>query len=124
MTKILIIDDDSAACGYLEEFFAMRKCTVQTAQSGKDGLKAVKSFRPDIVLLDYRMDDLNGIEVLKKIKEKKPDQSVIMITVASEPDVMEEAKKLGADDFIKKPFSMKYLEGTVSKKVSELARQK
>jgi DNA-binding NtrC family response regulator len=124
MARLLVIDDDKQTCDYLKDFFTLRKCDVSTAISGKEGLSILKKQRPDIVLLDVKMEGMDGLEVLKEIKKLNKDIKVIMITVASDEKTKQEAEKLGADDFIKKPLNISYLEGTVSRKVSELTREK
>jgi DNA-binding response OmpR family regulator len=124
MARLLVIDDDKQTCDYLKDFFTLRKCIVSTAISGKEGLSILKKQKPDIVLLDVKMEEMDGLEVLKEIKKINKDIKVIMITVASDERTRQKAKELGADDFIKKPLNISYLEGTVSRKVSELTKEK
>ena len=124
MAKILVIDDDQDTCDFLKDFFQQRKCQVLTANSGEAGLSVVKKERPDIVLLDIKMPGLNGLEVLKEIKAFDSKIKVIVVTVAAESDVRQKAKELGADDFIRKPLNIAYLEGTVSMKVAGLAQER
>jgi len=124
MAKILVIDDDQDTCDFLKDFFQQRKCQVLTANSGDAGLLVVKKERPDIVLLDIKMPGLNGLDVLKEIKAFDSKIKVIVVTVAAESDVRQKAKELGADDFIRKPLNIAYLEGTVSMKVAGLAQER
>lgn len=124
MAKLLVIDDDLDTCEYLKEFFEQRKCIVLTARSGKEGLGILKKEKPDIVLLDVKMEGMNGLEVLKEIKSHEPQIKVIIVTVASDEETRQKALTLGADDFIRKPLNKTYLEGTVSLKVSQLAKER
>lgn len=124
MAKLLIVDDDRDTCEYLKEFFETRKCVVLTANSGEEGLLITKKQRPDIVLLDIKMKGMNGLEVLEGIKDFDDSIKVIMVTVASDEETRRKARELGADDFIKKPLNTAYLEGTVSLKVSNLAKER
>lgn len=124
MAKLLVIDDDKDTCEFLKDFFEARKCVVLTALSGEEGLSIIKADKPDIVLLDVRMKGLNGLEVLKEVKEFDKNIKVIMVTVASDEQTRQQAMDLGADDFIKKPLNTQYLEGTVSLKVSHLAQER
>ncbi len=124
MAKLLVIDDDQDTGEYLKEFFEQRKCVVLTANSGAEGLACLKKQKPDIILLDVKMDGMNGWEVLKEIKLMDPSVKVIMVTVASDEETRQKAKDLGADDFIKKPLNTQYLEGTVSLKVAALSRER
>ena len=124
MAKLVVIDDDKDTCEYLKEFFEQRKCIVSTANSGAEGLSIIKAEKPDIVLLDVKMEGMNGLETLKEIKSFDPTIKVIMVTVASDQETRQKAIELGADDFIKKPLNTGYLEGTVSLKVSKLSKER
>jgi len=124
MAKLVVIDDDKDTCEYLKEFFEQRKCIVLTANSGAEGLSIIKEEKPDIVLLDVKMEGMNGLETLKEIKNFDPTIKVIMVTVASDQETHQKAVELGADDFIKKPLNTGYLEGTVSLKVSKLSKER
>lgn len=124
MAKLLVIDDDRDTCEYLVDFFEQRKCIVKIADSGAKGLSIIEKYKPDIVLLDIKMEGMNGFQVLKKIKEINKAIKVIVITVASDEETRQKAKALGADDFIKKPLNSVYLEGAVSLNVSNLAKER
>ena len=124
MAQLLIIDDDKDTGVYLKEFFEQRKCSVSTVHSGAEGLEYLKKHKPDLILLDVRMEGLNGLETLKAIKELKPALKVIIMTVASDEETRRQALALGADDFIKKPFHTANLEGAVSSKVAALVRER
>lgn len=123
MVKLLVIDDDQDTCGYLKNFFEKRGCRVLRAYSGIEGLATVKKEKPGIVLLDIRMEGMDGLEVLKEIKNFDRSIKVIMITVASDDETRQKTEKLGADDFIKKPLNTAYLEGTVSEKIAAFAKE-
>lgn len=124
MAKLVVIDDDKDTCEYLKEFFEQRKCIVLTANSGAEGVSIVKKEKPDIVLLDVKMDGMNGLDALKEIKSFDQSIKVIIVTVASDQETRQKASELGADDFIKKPLNTGYLEGTVSLKVSKLSKER
>jgi len=124
MAKLLIVDDDKETCEFLQEFFESRKCIVFTANSGNQGLSIVKEQNPDIVLLDIKMDQMNGLEVLKEIKEFNKDVVVIMVTGLSDQETRKKASDLGADDFIQKPLNEQYLEGTVCLRVANIKKER
>ncbi|OGX18313.1 MAG: hypothetical protein A2Y04_03595 [Omnitrophica WOR_2 bacterium GWC2_45_7] len=124
MAKLVVIDDDKDTCEYLKEFFEQRKCVVLTANSGADGLLIIKAQKPDVVLLDVKMEGMSGLETLKEIKNFDPAIKVIMVTVASDQETREKATEFGADDVIKKPLNTGYLEGTVSLKVSKFSKER
>ena len=95
MAKLLVIDDDRDTCEYLKEFFEHRKCIVSIATSGQEGIVLLKKERPDIVLLDVKMEGMDGLEVLKEIKAFDAGIKVLMVTVASEDDTRQTAQSLG-----------------------------
>ena len=123
MIKLLIVDDEKGLLEYLKEFFTQRGCLVETAISGDEVLNIIKIVKPDIVLLDIKMPGKDGLEVLKEIKDKDKNIKVIMVTVAADEETRIKAERLGADGFVKKPFSVDYLEGVVSLKIAELTKE-
>lgn len=121
MIKLLTVDDELDVCEFLRDFFSLRGYSVLIALNGKDALSIVKKEKPKIVFLDVIMPQMNGLEVLRQIKEFDPHTKVIMVTVADDKKTRDEAMQLGADEFIKKPFSKRYLEEVVIQIVSELS---
>lgn len=120
MIKLLTVDDELDVRDFIKDFFSMRGYTVLVALNGKEAISIIKKEKPRIVFLDIIMPDINGLEVLKQIKEFDPTIKVIMVTVADDRETREKAQQLGADEFIKKPFSKRYLEEVVIQKVIEL----
>ena len=104
--QLLIIDDEQGIRDFLSSAFEEKVSNILTASTGKDGLALVKSKRPDLVLLDIRLSDMNGIKVLKEIKKLDPDIIVIMITAYGTMQAAIEAMKMGAYDFILKPLEI------------------
>ncbi|MBU2506949.1 MAG: sigma-54 dependent transcriptional regulator [Bacteroidetes bacterium] len=104
MGKILIVDDDKDMRQLLSDILKSEGYEVRTAESGKKALKEIEVIRPEIVLLDIRLPDMNGIEVLKEIK--KFDESIIVIMLSAYGDIQNavDAMKLGAFDYFTKPF--------------------
>ncbi len=123
MTKLLVVDDEPEICDFLKSFFEDRDFEVHTAQNGEAALKEVESFRPQVMLLDIKMGNVDGLAVLKKVKGKYPKTKVIMVTALETTDKIEEAMRLGADNYITKPLSLEYLENDVREKISNLAMQ-
>jgi DNA-binding response OmpR family regulator len=119
--KMLVVDDQVGIVSFLYDFFTHKNYDVSQATSGGQALELVKKESPVFVLLDVKLGwGKDGIQVLKEIKEIAPDTRVIMMTSVSDEDVIEEAFKLGADDYIVKPFSLSYLEKVVMLKVLNL----
>ncbi|MBI5452900.1 response regulator [Candidatus Gottesmanbacteria bacterium] len=124
MIKLLIVDDEKGLCEYLKDFFKPRGYSVFIATNGQDALSTIKKENPELVLLDINMPDMDGLEVLRQIKKISTQTKVIMVTVSDDLDTREKAKNLGADEFVKKPFTTDYLEDVVILKVSEMTKEK
>lgn len=107
--KILIIDDDSGLRKSLSAFLSKNGYNVKTASGGKKGLKIIKNEKIDLVLLDIRMPEMDGITTLKKIKELNKTLNIIIITGFGSIETAVEAMKNGAIDYVKKPFNLKQL---------------
>ena len=119
MASLLIIDDDLTTCDFLRSFFAQKGYKAFVANDGERGLLIVKEKKPDVILLDIKMPDLSGLEVLQKIKEIDKNAKVIMMTAVNDGFVIEMAMKYGAIDYITKPFSLEWLEKDVLLKTLE-----
>jgi len=118
MMKILIIDDDPSIRETLEMFLHEKGYEVMTSEDGGKGLEALQRGRPDIVILDIRLPGMDGLEVLRKIKEKREDIYVIMITAYHAMETTIQAMKLGAYDYIHKPIDVDELEIAIDKVVN------
>jgi DNA-binding NtrC family response regulator len=110
MKKVLIVDDEQSIRDMLARFLVKKGYGVCEAAGGAEALEVIKRERPNAVLLDIRMPDMNGVEALRKIKEIDPDVGVIMVTAVSDSKTAVECLELGAFDYITKPLSLKYLE--------------
>jgi two-component system NtrC family response regulator len=113
--KILIIDDDTSLRRVLEYNLQEAGYLVSAAASGEDGLRLFSEERPALVISDMKMPGMDGMQVLKAIKEISPETLVIMITAFGTVDVAVEAMKAGAYDYITKPFNRDQLRLTVAK---------
>ena len=121
MRKLLVVDDEVEICEFLKAFFEERDFTVETASSGVAALEAVQKAHPQVVLLDVHMPGMDGMSVLKKIKAEFPQTKVIMVTALETQEKIEEAMRLGADNYITKPLSLEYLEKDVREKILHLS---
>lgn len=119
--KLLLVDDEVEICEFLKSFFEDRDYQVATAHSGFQAIEQVESFKPDVVLLDIQMPEMDGLNALRKIKEKYPRVKVIMVTAVETQDRIKSAMRLGADNYITKPLSLEYLEKDVQEKIESLA---
>ncbi len=120
--KLLIVDDEAEICEFLKSFFEDRDFKVATAHNGAAALEQVARFEPEVVLLDIQMPGMDGLQTLKKIKDNHPKVKVIMVTAVETQEKIEEAMRLGADNYITKPLSLEYLEKDVQDKIDLLAK--
>lgn len=105
--KLLIVDDEEEFAATLAERLELRGFMSKAVSCGTSALKALASnFSPDVVLLDLKMPDMNGFEVLIKIKEKYPSIEVIMLTGHGAASGGKDSKERGAFDFIMKPVDI------------------
>ena len=115
MNKILVVDDDQDFCFNLSTILQENGFAVVTAASGREALLKIQAARPDLVLLDLRLPDIEGMKVLQKIKESHPDLDIIIITAYIDVKDAIRAMKLGAYDYITKPFDNEELLLTINK---------
>ncbi len=104
MAKILIIDDELDICQLLDRFLSRKGHTVQTASSGNQGMKTLRSFEPHLVISDFRLPDIDGLELLKQIRAEFRETKVIIMTGYSDIRMAVEVIKYGAYDYVTKPL--------------------
>ena len=107
--KLLIIEDDAELVGALEVYFSRVGYEVITAVNGLEGLQTLYNVRPDIVVLDIAMPKMDGWEACRRIRELS-DVPIVILTARVQEDERVRGLKLGADDYVVKPFSLKELE--------------
>lgn len=107
--KILIVDDEKNIVDLIQKNLKLEGYETIGAYSGLEAIKKVKTEKPDIVLLDIMMPDMDGYEVLQKIQEHDIGIPIIFITAQGRNYIRVAALELGADDFITKPINMKEL---------------
>jgi two-component system, NtrC family, response regulator AtoC len=113
--KILVIDDEDLVRNFIFETLRRQNYDVYTARNGKEGISLFKEKNVDMVFTDMKMPDLTGIEVLKKIKEISPSTIVVVITAYGSIENAVEAMKLGAFNYLIKPFSPDIIEAVIEK---------
>src|SRR5471030_2936749 len=104
MSKLLLIDDEEDVRYSFQRIFDSPEVEFATASSGEEGLKVIPKFKPDLVLMDVRMGGMNGLETLRRIRASNPKQLVILMTAYGTTQTAIEAMKLGAYDYLLKPF--------------------
>src|SRR3989338_3676144 len=119
MAKLLIVDDEIDIREFAKSFFKKRNIDVFTASGGNEAFEIIKKESPDLVLLDVRMEQFTGVELLQKIRSEGNNIKVIMVTGVEEEQTMTEAKNLGVIGYIHKPLILEELEKIV---LSELKK--
>jgi len=113
--RILLIDDEPAQIMSLKSFLKRRNYTILTANSGNEGLTFIDDGNVDLVFTDFRMPDMNGLEVVQKIKKFNPEIPVVVITAFSDTKDAVKVMKEGAFDYLSKPVDLDELELLVKK---------
>jgi DNA-binding NtrC family response regulator len=113
--KILIVDDEPSNRNILSQELTHKGYSVLAASDGREALRKVESSRPDLIILDYMMPDLSGLEVLKELRKKENDIPVVMITAYGTMERAVEAMKEGAYDFITRPYEPDHIALVVRK---------
>ncbi len=107
--RILVVDDEPTVCEACHETLAIEGYMVDTVLSGEEALKTLQTNTYDIILVDLKMPGMSGLEVLEKVKEVAPKADMVMMTGYATVESAVEAMKLGAIDYIKKPFTNREL---------------
>jgi two-component system response regulator PilR (NtrC family) len=115
MNKILIVDDEQSMRDFLSIMLKKEGYEVASAENGKDGLKAVQTDIFDLVITDVKMPGMDGIGVLRAVKDVSPETIVVMITAYATAETAVEAMKLGAYDYITKPFKVDEIKLVIEK---------
>ena len=121
MSNILIVDDEQSYRQLLSLVFEGDGHTIRTASNGREALSLLQDEPADVVISDVRMPDMDGIQMLSSVRETQPDLGVVLMTAFASVETAREAFKLGADDFIQKPFDVEELKLIVKKTLEKQA---
>jgi len=108
--RVLVIDDDPGIREYLQALATRQGYEVFTAADGEEALEKLEDTRPDIVTLDAVLPGMDGLETLRHLKKRVPEVPVIMLSGHGQARTIVEAMRLGASDFLRKPFEVEELE--------------
>jgi two-component system alkaline phosphatase synthesis response regulator PhoP len=108
MTKILVIDDEPSITNLVSAYLKPEGFEVHVAADGNSGLKAARTFKPDLIILDLMLPGIDGIELLTRLR-RESDVYVIMLTAKTEETDKVVGLSVGADDYVTKPFSPREL---------------
>ncbi len=118
-SKILVVDDEPTNIDIVVQELTDRGYAIETATDGRAGLRKAEASRPDLILLDYMMPTMNGLEVLKELRKRGNDTPVVMITAYGSVERAVEAIKEGAYDFITRPFELDHVLFVVKKALEQ-----
>ncbi|NNK17607.1 MAG: response regulator [Maribacter sp.] len=123
MRKVLLIEDDSVLRENTAELLGLSDYKVVTASNGKEGVKAAKTFMPDVIVCDIMMPELDGYGVLKKLIEDEATMHIpfIFLSAKTEKDDIRKGMNLGADDYLTKPFEEKDLINAIESRLARAA---
>src|SRR5215471_18735270 len=124
--KVMVVDDEPSIRKYLQTLLEVDGFDVETFSSGRDALKQItEGNRPDFVILDVLMPEMNGIDTLKELMQLDRSLNVIMLSCSNEVGTVVEAIRLGAHDYLTKPFEKSELDAAMlkSRQKKELATE-
>lgn len=117
--KVLLVDDEVEFVNTLAHRLRMRELVVDTVYDGEQALSFIKKIEPDVIVLDLKMPGLHGIEVLREVKNLRPNIQVIILTGHGTEKDEEEARKLGGFDFLRKPADIDLLVAKIKEAFAE-----
>ena len=121
MAKLLIVDDELGMRQFLTHLLQREGHDVRVASNGKEALVLLREEPADLIISDVRMPDINGIELLRAVREFLPSVEVIMMTAFANVDTAREAFLLGAYDFVQKPFDNDLLKEVVARALNKIS---
>lgn len=117
MAKLMIVDDDLAACDFYRTYFQHKGYEVVCVTSGREALQRVSQERPHVILLDLKMPQMSGLDVLRQLREMQPPElaqtKVVVVTAVHDDAIQRIAGEYGATMFINKPVDLEDLEREV-----------
>ena len=113
--RILLIDDDEWIRDSMKLFFESEGCHLLALETAEEGAEAIKRQAYDIIIADYRLPGMDGIEFFRHLQKLHPNVIKILITAYGSEEVVSEATELGIQDFIEKPFTSETIERSLSR---------
>lgn len=104
MGRILVVDDEKFICESLRRVLSNEGHEVRDSYSGEEALSLLKDYSPDVIILDFKMPGLDGLEVCRRIRSNQKTKDIPIIMVTVHPQEKEMALKAGANDFLSKPI--------------------
>jgi DNA-binding response OmpR family regulator len=113
MSKILLVEDDTEMCGWLADWFKQENFVFESAHNGEDALQLMEQFEFDVIILDWGLPDISGIEVCRRYRSTGGEAPVLFLTGKGDIDDKEKGLDSGADDYLTKPFDVRELAARV-----------
>ena len=113
--KILLIDDDEWIRDSLRLFFESEGCHITALETAEEGMEELKNQTYDIIIVDYKLPGMDGLEFLKLVKASHPHAMTILTTAYGRKDIFLAARKIGIKDFIDKPFTTQTIEESLAR---------
>ncbi|MCP4722842.1 MAG: response regulator [Desulfobacteraceae bacterium] len=117
--KVLLVDDEKEFLEIMSERMEARGMVVTTTESADKALSLIEKESFDAIIMDFQMPEMDGMEALKAIKNKKPELQIILLTGYATVEKTVEAMKIGATDFLEKPADLENLVGKIKKAKAE-----
>lgn len=117
--NILLIDDDEWIRDALKLFFESEGCRLSALASAEEGIEALTSENYDIVIADYRLPGMDGLEFFRGIQKSHPHAKKILITAYGSDEIAAELLELGIEGFIAKPFTSETIEATLARLIAK-----
>lgn len=106
MAKVLVIDDEQGIRSLLDTLLSRKGYDVVLADGGRKGLELFRRERPDVIVLDLNMPEMDGVAFLQQVRSLNPDQPVIILTGAGTPEKEQRVHALGVSELVEKEFSL------------------
>ena len=119
-TKILLIDDDEWIRDAMTLFFEAEGCQIMALETAEEALVEIHRQNYGIVICDYKLPGIDGLQLLKEVLKAKPGIKMILITAYKTDALLSEAKQMGVHDFISKPFTSETIEASLSRLTADL----
>jgi len=116
---ILVVDDVPGVCDLMETFLTNRGYECRTAGTSEEALEIFQNFRTDVILSDIDMPGMNGLELTRNVLNTNPETAVILMTGNGDADMVVQALRLGASDYLLKPFDFKTMEDSIKQAISK-----
>ena len=119
--KILLVDDDEWIRDSLSLFFEAEGCDLLTFETAEEGMEAVKKQAYDIVISDYKLPGMDGLEFLRRVRQNQPNAFEVLITAYANCEIVKEANEIGVKDIIPKPFTSEDVETSLARIIENSA---